>query len=253
MSEFYKRKRNQILKDYKYLGIGKRIIFLVFRSLVVISLIEFIHIWLDMMERGDIGGSLSEIGICLVSVIICYIISNIYKKEDHEIKENAINEFMKGQDINISVVQKLIAEIEEYNKKVKVFASWISGLAATFLVLLITVVTNYVYKIFDMLASVSPATEFLEEFEREMNGEFMRKFMEGKFWAETVKTSLVILLLLCIVILIIYSVFSIFTFVKKQILIFLYDVQYKMLSKVSEGHKDVEIQDVGENQNEFGT
>lgn len=27
MSEFYKRKRNQILKDYKYLGIGKSIIF----------------------------------------------------------------------------------------------------------------------------------------------------------------------------------------------------------------------------------
>lgn len=83
MSEFYKRKRNQILKDYKYLGIGKRIIFWVFRSLVVISLIEFIHIWLDMMERGDIGGSLSEIGICLVFVIICYIIATVHSYFNH--------------------------------------------------------------------------------------------------------------------------------------------------------------------------
>lgn len=253
MSEFYKRKRNQIMKDYKYLGMGKRITFCVFRSFAVMLLVESIHIWLDMMEQGDIGSSLSEMGIYLGFVVICYIISNVSQKEHHEIKMESVDKFMKEPDINISVVQKLIAEIEEYNKKVRVFASWIAGLAATFLVLLITVVTNYVYKIFDMLVSVSPENELLEEFERELNGEFMRKFIEGKFGAEILKTSLIILLLLCMVILIVYFIFSIFTFVKEQILIFLYDVQYKMLLKDSEGHEDMKIHNVGENKNESET
>lgn len=81
---------------------GKRITFLFFRSLVVMSLIESIHIWLEMMERGDIGSCLSKIGICLVFVIICYIIVTVRSYFNHIFCFFNIY-FCEKTDIDISV------------------------------------------------------------------------------------------------------------------------------------------------------
>lgn len=250
MSEFYKRKRDRIMKDYKYLGMDQKACFWLFRGSAVLFLVIAIRSWFDMAKRGDISKSLGRIGICLLATLISYLLSKASQKKHQEKKMEVIDKFIKEPDININVVQKLIEEIEKYNKKVKVFASWIAGLAATFLVLLITVVTNYIYKMFDMLVSVMPESRLLDEFERELNGEFMQEFIDGKFFVQITETSLIILLLLCMVILSTYFTFSIFTFVKEQILIFLYDVQYKMLSKVSAEHEHMETYSVGESKNE---
>lgn len=223
---------------------GQRISFGLSRASAVMLLIMAICSLVDIEKQKDTSEKCGTMIIALFGAIIYYFICKFEEKEHRKIRMSAVEKFIEEPDINISVVQKLIEEIEKYNKKVKVFASWIAGLAATFLILLITVFTNYIYKVLDILAEIIPENELLEGFERE--------FMDNRFFVQMVENSLGILLLLCMVILIIYFTFSIFTFVKEQILIFLYDVQYKMLLKVSEGHADMEIHDAGEKQNESG-
>lgn len=242
MSEFYKENRDKIMKEYKYLGIGQRIFFWFFRGLEVIFLIVSMHCLVDVERQGRISENLGIMGIVLVVAIVCYFISKSEKKKHKEDKIAAVDKFIKEPDINIDVIQKLIEEIEKYNKKVKIFASWIAGLAATFIILLITVITDYIYKIFDILVRTIPESELIEGIEGE--------FMDNKFFSKIASDFFSILLLLCIIILSIYFIFSIFTFVKEQILIFLYDAQYKMLSKGSKDNESMERCDVEEKRNE---
>ena len=52
MSEFYKQKRDQIIKDYKYLGWGERITFWLFRSCTVIAAIVLFW-YLTSLSKHD--------------------------------------------------------------------------------------------------------------------------------------------------------------------------------------------------------
>lgn len=227
MSEFYKKKRDQIIMDYKYLGMKEQISFWLFRFSTVVLIIMLFWYLYSLMNQRDTSGGLITLGVITFMTLTCYLLSKDEKRKHQDNKLNSVHKFINEPDVTIDVIQKLIDEIERYNKKVKTFASWITGLTATFVVLIVTLTTNYFLKIFDICFKIIPEDELTKIIESASQTNSTELF-SGIF-----ESACVMLFIFCTVILIIYFMFSILTFIKEQILIFLYDAQYVILSNAS--------------------
>lgn len=234
MSEFYKKKRNLIIKNYKYLGVKERVSFYICRSFMI-NLAVVLCYYVDLLndlENNKVDGL--TIIILLGSIFALYCVSKSDNKRHHEDKMEAVFQFVEEPDINIEIVNGLIGEIERYIKRTKTFASWITGLAATFIILLATLTTNYFIKVFDVYLKVIPTDELLSLIENiGQSGHVNESAMEF------LNIGSMLFFMFLIVILIVYNFFAIFTFVKEQILVFLFDVRYEILSKYNENEKMV--------------
>ncbi|MDY3013003.1 MAG: hypothetical protein SOR93_17330 [Clostridiales Family XIII bacterium] len=227
MSEFYKRKRNLIIKNYKYLGMKEKVSFYLYRfSMILTAIVLYAYLseWLQS-ENNKVGG----LGILFFIIIVCYFVSKSDSKKQQKDKMEAVSHFVKQPDINIETVETLIGEIERYNKKMRTFAAWIAGLSATFLILLATLATNFCMKIFDVYLKVVPTDKLSNMLENITHNSDINDTI-----LSYLELGFMLLFTFMIVILIIYNVFTMFTFIKEQILIFLFDVKYEILSGSSQ-------------------
>lgn len=225
MSEFYKNKRDLIVNNYKYSGMKEKISFYFYRSLMILSalaLCGYLSQWVKSKNSIEDGAPiLFFVFIALVS----FFVSKSDRKNHQKDKMNAVSLFVKEPDINIETVNTLVGEIERYNKKIRTFATWIAGLSATFVILLATLSTNFFIKILDVYLKVVPTDEL---------SKILQSINQNRYMNHNILSYLDIgfglLFIFIIVILIICNVFTMFTFVKEQILIFLFDVKYELLS-----------------------
>lgn len=233
MSEFYKRKRNLIIKNYKYLGLKEKVSFYLYRSFMifmVFALCGYLSQW-EKSENSKVGG----LGILLLVfvIIVCFFVSKSDSKKQQEDKMNAVSLFVKEPDINIETIEVLEGEIKRYNNKMKTFATWIAGLSATFIILLATITTNSFMKIFDVYLKEVPT----DKLSKMLDGVNQSGYMNDTILSY-LNLGLVLFFIFLIVILIIYNVFGMFTFIKEQILIFLFDVRYELLTSSSPQDKN---------------
>lgn len=234
MSEFYKKKRNFILKNYKYLGVKERVSFYICRSFMIILAVVLCY-YVDLLNYTEKNNKAGLTIIILAgSIFVLYCVSKSDNKKHHKDKMEAVFQFVEEPDINIDIVNGLIGEIQRYIKRTKTFAAWITGLSATFIILLATLATNYFIKIFDVYLKVIPTDELLRLIENiGQSGHVNESVMEF------LNIGSMLLFIFLIVILIIYNIFAIFTFVKEQIIVFLFDVRYEILSNNNENKKVV--------------
>ena len=228
MSEFYKTKRNLIIKNYKYLGMKEKVSFYLYRSFMIFTafvLCGYLGQWTKTENIKEGGRAILFLGFV---ILVCFLVSKSDSKKHQEDKMNAVSLFAKNPDINIETVDALAGEIERYNKKMRTFATWIAGLSATFIILLATLATNSFMKIFDVYLKVTPTEELSKMLESINQSGYMNDNI-----LSYLDLGFALLLIFIIVILIIYNVFTVFTFIKEQILIFLLDVKYELLSSGS--------------------
>lgn len=188
----------------------------------IFALLFYLNQWVNSENSKSSGW---VILILVGFTLLCYFSSRSDSKKHQEDKMEAVSSFIKEPDINIETIEVLVREIERYNKKMKTFAVWIAGLSATFIILLATIATNSFMKIFDVYLKVVPTDELSKMLENVNQSGYMNDTI-----LNYLNLGLVLLFIFLIVILIIYNAFVILTFVKEQILIFLFDVKYKLLS-----------------------
>jgi hypothetical protein len=216
MSDFYKYKKKIIVKNYKYIGIDYIFfsrIFIIMFFLILIKLLS------NLTEKNIIFLALTIWGGLFSS--------KKYIKVLQENKTTAIDTFIMEPDINLIVVNSLIDEIEKYISRIKTFGSWITGLTFTLISLFITINFNYFIKILDIQLNLLPNNEV---------SDIVKSIELDDYFLGAITLSFNALSFLCLAIFIIYHLFTISTLTKKQVLLFLYDVRYKIL--ISERQKE---------------
>jgi|GEM_PF-3309124 len=237
MSEFYRLKRDHIIKNYGFLEPVEIFVFYLLcffkGSAITLLLYYFVNI------NTTIENS-TRFLMLLVIVIVANCFYNHEMKKRRLTKKKAIILFIKEPDININVVKKLMEELESNIKRIKTYATWIAGIAATFMVMFATVISNYFYKMADAYIKACSNDELLSYLENRKGGSIGENLLNGFF-----DYGVPLLIIFLLIISIIYLAFCAISFIKKQILIFLYDVQYEMLLDIG-GQKPgvVEMTDV---------
>lgn len=139
-------------------------------------------------------------------------------------KLKAIEKMLDSPDTNIKIINELINELEKYINKTRIFATWATGVFVTLLVLIIGGVFNLLVKFFDIFIKELPEKEvstFLTDISGITQQDVMLRICD-------------LLASLGLVIYLFYLVSLIFTFNKKQILLFVYDVRYEMLKNTKQ-------------------
>ena len=213
MSEYYKKIREIILKNYKIVGIGIKAESILYIVLAIIS---------GVMAIVLIGGNKKSDTALIVYFLLAigsYLGHLWCKKRYRREREKAITTVMEYMDIEM--IKLLIKEIEDYIKRIKTFATWFIGVTVTFVILFITFFTNYYLKLYDFIVDIGNESQMkawiIENFSAE-------KFVETAFHTGGSLLILVIFFLLCF-----YGMFMAGWIVKKEILLFLYDMQYMIL------------------------
>lgn len=213
MSEYYKQVKEIILKNYKIVGIGIKAESIIYIVLAIISGA------MGLILVGGNGKSDTAIMVYFLLGIGSYLGHVWCKRRYRRERENAIIAVMKYLDIEI--IKLLIKEIEDYIRRIKTFATWFIGVTVTFVILFITFFTNYYLKLYDFIVDMGSESQMrawiIENFSAE-------KFVDTAFQTGGSLLILVIFFLLCF-----YGVFMAGWIVKKEILLFLYDMQYMIL------------------------
>ena len=219
MSDYYKSIRKKILEDYKMFGWEEKSSY--YGSLfVMIVCIIYIILAVDKQNSANIP-------IILTMIIIsgvCYFYSKRCKKNHEKMKLKAIEKMLDSPDTNIEIINELINELEKYINKTRIFATWATGVFLTLLVLIIGGVFNLLVKFFDIFIKELPEKEvstFLTDISGITQQDVMLRICD-------------LLASLGLVIYLFYLVSLIFTFNKKQILLFVYDVRYEMLKNTKQ-------------------
>ena len=169
----------------------------------------------------------ANIPIILTMIIISgvrYFYSKRCKKNHEKMKLKAIEKMLDSPDTNIEIINELLNELEKYINKTRIFATWATGVFVTLLVLIIGVVFNLLVKFFDIFIKELPEKEvstFLTDISGITQQDVMLRICD-------------LLASLGLVIYLFYLVSLIFTFNKKQILLFVYDVRYEMLKNTKQ-------------------
>lgn len=213
MSEYYKQIKEIILKNYKIVGIGIKAESILYIVLAIIS---------GVMAFVFIGGN-KKSDTALVVYFLLSIGSYLgylwCKKRYRREREKAITTVMEYMDNEL--IKLLIKEIEDSIRRIKTFATWFIGVTVTFVILFITFFTNYYLKLYDFIVDMGSESQMrvwiIENFSAE-------KFVETAFHTGGSLLILVIFFLLCF-----YGMFMAGWIVKKEILLFLYDMQYMIM------------------------
>ncbi len=227
MSVYYKKIQRIVMKEYNYLSFENR---LAFYALQLFQVVLIIVLFNYLQNLGVYQYNSSKINIevlFLIGTIVAICCYSWYENKKHEInKQAAVQKYVENENINFESINILIDEIEKYNEKKRRFATWVAGLSATFIVLYSTVASNSYLKLFDLYTKVASNDEVIRLF-----GEVNPIASMDTFVSNTFSLGFQTLIIFIVLMLIIYSVVSIPTFFSKQVLVFLYDVKYILLSR----------------------
>lgn len=234
MSEYYKRIKNDA-KKYGYLNLEKRLYFYTARFLTILCIIGLIGLPPTFpahpIQDDSLIGS-SPLILMIIGTVSHFVSIMTLKKHTQE-KMDAVKKFLKNSGLSLIVIKEIIAEIENYTKNTKTFAVWVTGLFVTYVALLSTLVGNLLSKILDALMIV------LSEYIAHMPED---DFLNLIYSSETAISNnmnpfsfileifFFVLLFFIAITIMVYLAFSIFSFSKKQVLLFLYDLRYELLS-----------------------
>ena len=149
MSEYYKQIRRIILRQFENFGSFKRIKFISHGILSVISLFMMISCMLGTNDSHDESPSL----FLFFAVIGLFFGRVAYssKKEYYDKRKETVDFIINRLNMNEDITNILIKEINKYIKKVKTASTWFIGIAVSLFVLPITVFSNSVQKIMDII------------------------------------------------------------------------------------------------------
>lgn len=224
MSEFYKRKKKEILKNYQFLGIGERWMFYLTRFLLIILCFYIILILSKNVTEPslDLSGS---IFILIVLSFVIYLISAKQSRSHTEMRNKALNSFIIDPEITEKNLNNLISEIEKNINKSKSFSVWAAGSLSTIIILVATLTSNLSFKVWDELHNV-----FTKE-EMEIITDSVVSLVNASnndLLSVMLNFASNIFLILASIVFGIYLVFSMTTYMQKHMLVFLYDAQYVM-------------------------
>lgn len=215
MSEYYKQIREIIFREYKYWGIGIKLERLLY-TLGAISSFSIAIVFITSSSRPGI--------MMLLSVLIACVslFGSIWCKRKYRLdRKEAIISVIEKLDINIEIVNLVIKELEEYIKRVQVFATWFIGVTVTFIILFITLFTNYYFKCLDALINMGSDNQIKEWVSNE--------FSNATFVDSVLGMGGYLFIMVIVFVLFFYSIFSAIILVKKEILYFLHDTRYRLL------------------------
>lgn len=219
MSELYKQTRDKILSVFKYFGISmmveKWVYYVAAVVLFILSLMQ-----LTGVETGEIMWLYI---IPFVLIILLFFRSKSIGKRYQEKKLEAVEKFIEHSHIQIAVMQKLIEEIEKSIKSIKIFATWNIGICATFVALFITLMSDSRDRIIEMVLQVSEQREIIDLLQN-------TNLNDSDLVATIVEIVPLVILIAFIVVGMVYMMLFCFIFSKKQVLTFLYDVQYELMT-----------------------
>lgn len=215
MSEYYKQIREIIFREYKYCGIGIKLERL-FYTLGSISSFWGVIVLITSSSRPGI--------MLLWPVLIAGVslLSSVWCKRKYRLnRKKAIIFVIEKLDINIEIINLVIKELEEYIKRVQVFATWFIGVTVTFIVLFITLFANYYFKCLDTLIKIGSDNQIEEWLSNE--------FSNAEFLGTVLSIGGYLFIMVIVFVLFFYSIFNVIILVKKEILYFLYDTRYRLL------------------------
>ena len=217
MSETYKIVRNEIGALFKDFGIPMIISKWAYTILAIWGMIVgVIGAKNEDMTRKDYVVFI--IAIIAITVYLAKKNSKKYQKE----KLAAIALFKEKSFVQINLIQRLIEEIERYIKEMKTFITWMIGIGVTFAVLYITLIFEPIGKMVDTILQEASQEEVMEAY----------KVIGVNNFDLIIGTGMVIILFALFITIALYMIFSCLVYVKKQVLLFLYDVQYELTLEI---------------------
>lgn len=223
MSEYYKQIREIIFREYKYWGIGIKAEKLLYTWGAISSFFIAIILITNSKRTG--------IALKLYLIIGCIsLLGSIWCKSKYRsARRKAIISVIDKLDLDIEIVSLVSKELEEYIKRVQVFATWFIGVTVTFIILFITLFANYCFKCFDALIKLGNDEQIKEWVSKE--------FVNATFVESALGIGGYLFIIVIVFVLFFYSIFSIIILVKKEVLYFLYDIRYRLLMKEEQKEK----------------
>lgn len=224
MSSYYHIVKGEILKEKQFLGIDLK----VFYYLVCLFGIGAIGGFISFINRyNGINGKNDTEGIIYLGLMGgCYLILRLLNR--NMISSNWLSAcgLCNNEVIEESALNYLIQEVEQSVKNIKRFAEWCVGVIVTLVVLVTTLMLNIYSKLSDFILKGLGDKEikaFSEEAIKQINMQGYDPF------SELLSLFFQVLFLFSSFILFGYFVFSLFSIVKRQVLITLYDIRYAQL------------------------
>jgi|GEM_PF-5462403 len=224
MSDFYKKMKTKILSEYNGIETIERNFYYVALVAAIAALIWFL---VNFSRQNEVK-PLTETALIVplitlvVLIILFFCLSKKHSRRDKENRNTALNDIVKDSDINCDTAAILITEIENSLSKTNSFAKWVAGIMATILTVIMTLMADSLIKTIDLFlagASANVSESFIEFVETDLITIMINNFI---YLGGTV------LCIVSVTVFIVYMIFSIHSFTKKKLLVFLYDVQYKL-------------------------
>lgn len=215
MSEYYKQMREIICGEYKYLGISIKFERGIYTVLAVISFVMAIILIVSNKKTGIV--------LLIYLVLACVSsLGSLWSKRKYRLdRKNAISNIIDKMNIDEGITNLLIKEIEGYIKQMQVFATWFIGITVTFVILFITIFTDYFFKYIDTLINLE-------------NNDQVTEWIVGNLDIDTYIFTIIklggdLIIIVILFILLFYNIFNVIIYAKKEILYFLHDVRYQLL------------------------
>lgn len=224
MSSYYHIVKKEILKEKQFLGIDYKFFyyFICLIGIVVVwNFFSFVNKQPNLENKDN-----SAIYIYLLLMAICYFLVKWLNKKMISFNLKSAWELRHNELLGENALECLVQEVEQSVKNIKRFAEWCVGIIVTLVVLVSTLMLNVYSKLADVILRGVTDEEIKvlsEEALKQINKPGYDPFSElfGLFFQ--------LLFLFSSFILFGYFVFSLFSIVKRQVLVTLYDIRYAQL------------------------
>lgn len=227
MSSYYHIVKGEILKKKQFLGIDLKF----FYYLVCLVGIAAICGFTSFIKRNSAISSKDDIeGFVYIGLMVgCYLILRLLNRNMVSSNWFSACDLSNNDVLEENALNYLILEVEQSVKNIKRFAEWCVGVIVTLVVLVTTLLLNIYSKFSDFILKGLEDKEIKalsEEAIKQINKQGYDPFSEllGLFFQ--------MLFLFSSFILFGYFVFSLFSIVKRQVLVTLYDIRYAQLMNI---------------------
>lgn len=223
MSEYYKQIREIIFREYKYYGIGIKLE----RLLYTLGAISSFGVAIDLITSSSRPDTILMLTVLIAGV---FFLSSVWCKRKYRLnRKKAIISVIEKLDINIEIINLVIKELEEYIKRMQVFATWFIGVTVTFIVLFITLFANYYFKCLDSLIQMGSDNQIKDWVSKE--------FFNAEFLDSVLAMGGYLFIMIIVFVLFFYNIFCTIVLAKKEILYFLHDTRYRLLMNENQRKK----------------
>ncbi|WP_430616580.1 hypothetical protein IGJ66_002050 [Enterococcus sp. DIV0176] len=221
MSSYYRIIKKEILNKKQYFGIDMQI----FYYAICLTGVGTSWTFVSSITRQPVLNDKDNIEalIYLGITVVCYITLKFLNRQIISSNWNSAYKLHNSELVNDATLKYLIQEVEQSVKNIKRFTEWCVGVIVTLVVLVSTLLLNIYSKISDVILKGTDDKD-IKEFSKiiikqlnEKNHDILSGIMMLFFQ---------ILFLFSSFILFGYFVFSLFSLVKRQVLVTLYDMRY---------------------------